>query len=97
MRDDLQVGDSVKARIYYGMSGGSTLPPEEGTVIYVHPERRYFVLEFRFRDGSFRESFPLRNAVTAPLYGEEPDPCSYGRPVAKYLRKNFNKSTQEER
>ncbi len=86
MKDDLQVGDSVKARIYYGMSGGSTLPPEEGTVVYVHPERRYFTLEFRFRDGAFRESYPLRNAVKSPLWGAEPEFCTYGKTAAKWLR-----------
>lgn len=94
---DLQVGDTVRAKISYGLSGGSRMPPEEGTVVYIHPERRYFTLEFRFRDGAFRESYPLRNAITAPLWGAEPDPCTYKRQAAHYLPKNFYKSNQEER
>lgn len=32
-----------------------TLHP--GTVVYIHPERRYYVVEFRFDFGSFRETF----------------------------------------
>lgn len=31
--------------------------PMEGTVVYIHPQRRWFTLEFRTPHGSFRESY----------------------------------------
>lgn len=36
----------------------------EGTVVYIHPERRFFSVEFKFDYGSFRQSFyfPARAA-----------------------------------
>jgi hypothetical protein len=60
---ELKIGDRKKARINYGGEGGSLLPMEEGTVVYVHPEGRFYTLEFNF-DGawgrrSFRESYIL--------------------------------------
>lgn len=43
-----KVGDTVKRRIEYGMNGGTLLPPETGTVVYVHPEGRFYRVEFSF-------------------------------------------------
>ena len=53
----MQVGDRIKARITYGMEGGTLLPSEEGTVVYIHPEGRFYTLQFTFPRGSFRESY----------------------------------------
>jgi hypothetical protein len=57
-----KIGDRVRRRISYGMNGGSFLPPETGTVVYVHPEGRFYSVEYTFegRDGhvrKFRESY----------------------------------------
>lgn len=31
----------------------------KGTVIYVHPRRRFYVVEFQFKSGSFREAYAI--------------------------------------
>ena len=78
---DIKVGDRVRRRVEYGMEGGTLLPAEEGTVVYVHPQGRFYTVEFTFtaRDGRverFRESyFPDR---TEPKTRE-------GRPRGPYL------------
>lgn len=56
---NIRLGDEILAKIEYGMTGGSMLPPEKGRVVYIHPEGRFYTLEFRFDRGSFRESYPL--------------------------------------
>ena len=58
----VNIGDRVKARIHYGMEGGTQLPMETGTVVYIHPEGRFYTLEFSFPDRHggtqrFRESY----------------------------------------
>lgn len=56
-----KVGDTVRRRVEYGMNGGSLLPPETGTVVYVHPEERFYTVEFAFTSRwgvrRFRESY----------------------------------------
>lgn len=32
-----------------------------GKVVYIHPQRRFYVVEFPFEKGSFRESFYFPN------------------------------------
>ena len=68
----IQLGDILTAKIHYGLEGGVMLPPEQGRVVYIHPEGRFFTLEFTFPKGTFRESYPLRNAIRAPMWGAEP-------------------------
>ena len=58
----LKVGDRVRCKVHYGMEGGGRLPAEEGTVVYVHPQGRFYTVEFIFpqKDGRverFRESY----------------------------------------
>ena len=57
---DVKLGDRVRARINYGMEGGGLLPAEEGTVVYVHPEGRFYTVEFTFPKGKFREAYLLQ-------------------------------------
>jgi len=56
-----KIGDKVRRRISYGMNGGTILPPETGEVVYIHPEGRFYTVEFTFagRWGvrRFRESY----------------------------------------
>ena len=56
-----KIGDKVRRRISYGMNGGTILPPEIGEVVYVHPQGRFYTVEFTFagRWGvrRFRESY----------------------------------------
>ena len=60
---DIKLGDRMKARINYGLEGGGLLPKEEGVVVYIHPERRFYTLEFTFPGPEgpqrFRESFHM--------------------------------------
>lgn len=60
---DVKVGDRVKRRVEYGMEGGTTLPAREGTVVYVHPEGRFYTVEFTCDYGGqtrkFREAYIL--------------------------------------
>ena len=58
----IKLGDRIRQRIHYGMNGGTMLPSEEGTVVYIHPEGRFYTLEFTFpnrwgRVQKFRESY----------------------------------------
>ena len=74
----IKLGDRIKARINYGMEGGALLPKEEGVVVYVHPEGRFYTLEFTFPGGldgkprKFRESYiipPPPSALAPALPG----------------------------
>ena len=58
----VKVGDRVRRKIEYGMEGGTLLPAEDGVVVYVHPEGRFYTVEFTFpgKDGKvtkIRESY----------------------------------------
>lgn len=68
----LHLGDILTAKVHYGLEGGVMLPPEKGRVVYIHPEGRFFTLEFTFPKGTFRESYPLKSRITAPMWGAEP-------------------------
>ena len=66
----MKLGDQVKKQIYTGPEGGSLLPAETGTVVYIHPEGRFYTLEFTFERhghvGTVRESFPLSPGEAPP-------------------------------
>lgn len=73
---DVKLGDRIRAKISYG-DGGGLLPAEEGVVVYVHPEGRFYTLEFSFPDRyggvrKFREAYimappPERLAPATPI------------------------------
>ena len=74
----VSVGDRVMRKIYYG-DGGGLLPAEEGTVVYVHPEGRFYTVEFTFPGAwgvrKFREAYllppgPERLAPPKPRYDQ---------------------------
>lgn len=50
----IQIGDPVTQYIE------ATNRKATGKVIYIHPLRRYYMAEFSFRFGKFRECFMLR-------------------------------------
>lgn len=65
----MQIGDKVRKtckfddtkRDRYVMSKNRTLT---GTVVYIHPLHRFYVLEFKFSTGrSFRQSFRFKEAT----------------------------------
>ena len=64
----MKVGDKIKRKIEYGAEYGSNLPPEEGVVVYIHPQNRYYTVEFTFPKGKIRESYPMKNKITNPTH-----------------------------
>ncbi|MEG1492417.1 MAG: hypothetical protein RR394_09210 [Oscillospiraceae bacterium] len=56
----MKVGDTVNAfypsfGVDYKISNVPETMPAK--VVYIHPKRRFFVLEFQFENRSFRQSF----------------------------------------
>ena len=46
--------------------------PMKNKVVYIHPLRRYLIVEFRFGGGSFRESFLIkRGRIIAHAHEED--------------------------
>lgn len=61
------VGDKIGhlCPTFGGISNGLLTPKQcDGVVVYIHPQRRFFIVEFKFEYGSFRQSFyfPARAA-----------------------------------
>jgi hypothetical protein len=59
----MKVGDIVKQTSFV-MQGNFDFSsceksPMEGKVIYIHPQGRYYILEFALRGGKVRESFKM--------------------------------------
>jgi len=54
----MQVGDKIQVTpIIEGVKARQT----EGTVVFIHPERRYYIVEIIGENGMpFRESYPVR-------------------------------------
>lgn len=53
----VKVGDIVMERIM--LDKGKSTIPYKGTVIYVHPEGRFYRAEFQLPGGKVREAFSL--------------------------------------
>ena len=58
-----RIGDKIRHRLkVYDPTGGGNLTETtvDATVVYIHPERRYYVLRFELGPGrSFREAFKI--------------------------------------
>ncbi len=71
----MNLGDKIQKQIYTGPEGGSLLPAEIGTVVYIHPEGRFYTLEFKFERhgqvGAVRESylFPVPAGSSRSAHG----------------------------
>lgn len=90
----MKVGDKVKRKIYYGAEGGSMLPPMEGRVVYVHPGRLYYTVEFVFEGRSgpqtLRESYPLKSKQVVQTAEDELSSRGlYARPPGTPRRQEF--------
>ena len=57
----VKVGDTVYERLRIGES--RTTKPYKGTVIYVHPKKRFYRAEFKMLNGVIREAFPIYKDV----------------------------------
>lgn len=68
----IQIGDKLRRRP--SIEGGCFLGEQPCRVVYVHPEKRYYTVEFNFelgeRSGSFREAYPMeRSRAEVPRDG----------------------------
>lgn len=65
----MKVGDVVYKKIDFGMEAATSVPPQRGVVTYIHPQRRFYRVEFSFPWGGevrrFSQCYPLRNRITA--------------------------------
>lgn len=50
----MEAGDKVTEELFFGDEHGRTYT---GTVVWIHPEGRFYVVEFAFGLRKFRESF----------------------------------------
>ncbi len=61
----IRVGDKVCQKLSYRMSNeedrrqGMADKPMTGTVVWVHPRGRFYVVEFTFDLGNIRECYPF--------------------------------------
>lgn len=61
----IRVGDKVSCRMSYRMSNDDDRANEgndrttAGTVVWIHPRGRYYVVEFSFPLGNIRECYPF--------------------------------------
>ena len=63
---DIKLGDEI---VKEPRSGEGKGPARVGRVVYVHPEGRYYTLEFTCERASFRESFLLpRESADGPKW-----------------------------
>ena len=77
----MTVGDIVWKRPEFGAAKGQqSVPPLEARVVYIHPQRRFYSVEFTFVRGgvtrSFRQAYPLRNRITASTADVRPETLS---------------------
>ena len=77
----MTVGDIVYKRPEFGAAKGQqSVPPLEARVVYIHPQRRFYSVEFTFTRGgvtrSFRQAYPLRNRITASTGDVRPETLS---------------------
>lgn len=50
----MKTGDRKTETLHFGDCDGRTFT---GTVVWIHPQRRFYVVEFRFGGRTFREAF----------------------------------------
>lgn len=82
----MTVGDIVWKRPEFGAAKGQqSVPPQEARVVYIHPQRRFYSVEFTFTRGgvtrSFRQAYPLRNRITASTGDVRPETLSERRNI----------------
>ena len=61
----MKLGDEITARpLFGGATGESEGQLQKGVVVYIHPQERFYTLEFTssVTGEKFRESFPMRRA-----------------------------------
>lgn len=79
----LALGDRASGWVNFGMAGGSRVLT--GTVVYIHPEGRFFTLRFDFDKGSFCQCYMLRGRIGHGPWGVEPATNIYKTPPAGWI------------
>lgn len=88
----ISLGDRITAMVEFGMAHSPM--PLPGVVVYIHPEGRYFTVEFTTDKGSFRQAYILTGRVRSGLWGDEPQTNVYHTPPAGWISRQNSK--QEE-
>lgn len=57
----MKVGDLVSKQTMAGYGAGHKLVIVPGTCVYIHPERRYYTLEFNLPGGKIREDYNFQH------------------------------------
>lgn len=58
----IKIGDTVRKRLTGMLSPKDAPPPKmPGTVIWIHPQRRFYIAEFRIGNVKIRECFTEGN------------------------------------
>lgn len=50
----MKIGEKKTENVHFGDCLPRTMT---GTVVWIHPQRRFYVLEFRFEQGTVREGY----------------------------------------
>ena len=70
----LKIGEEVHATVYPKVG---TACPESGIVVYVHPENRFFTVEFSLGPGAqIRESYVAHGPAACSEQEEPEDPAA---------------------
>lgn len=61
----MNIGDRMPCKVRFGEEQDSKYTQQTGTVVYIHPEGRYYTLEITVEGGTFRESYPMAHPERA--------------------------------
>ena len=57
----MNIGDRIPCKVRFGEEQDSKYTQQTGTVVYIHPEGRYYTCEITVEGGTFRESYIVNN------------------------------------
>ena len=56
----MRVGDIIPNQTMQSFFPPRTLKAVPGICVYIHPQRRFYTLEYKLSGGSVRESYPIQ-------------------------------------
>lgn len=57
----MNIGDRIPCKVRFGEELDTKYANQTGTVVYIHPEGRYYTCEITVDGGKFRESYIVNN------------------------------------
>ena len=89
----MKLGDQITARpLFGGATGESVGKPQKGVVVYIHPQKRFYTLEFKSPvTGEFQSTLPLRGATPVFPFSYSSICISIHAPLAGSDSKNTQK------